>query len=74
MGVNMAKLDWYLRSNLKIRHLQLLVTLSEVKNIGKVANHLNVSQPAISKTLNSIEEGMGVTLFGNPPIFNGQNQ
>ena len=63
MGVNMAKLDWYLRSNLKIRHLQLLVTLSEVKNIGKVANHLNVSQPAISKTLNSIEEGMGVTLF-----------
>ena len=59
----MAKLDWYVRSNLKIRHLQLLVTLAEVKNIGKVANHLNVSQPAISKTLTNIEEGMGVVLF-----------
>lgn len=59
----MAKIDHYLRSNLKLRHLQLLVTLDEMRHIGKVANYLNVTQPAISKTLADFEEGLNIKLF-----------
>lgn len=59
----MAKIDQYLRSNLKLRHLQLLVTLDEMRHIGKAANYLNVTQPAISKTLADFEEGLNVRLF-----------
>jgi len=59
----MAKIDHYLRSNLKLKHLQLLVTLDEMRHIGKVANYLNVTQPAISKTLADFEEGLTIKLF-----------
>ncbi|MDR3381252.1 LysR substrate-binding domain-containing protein [Cupriavidus basilensis] len=59
----MAKLDWYIRANLKLRHLQLLVALDELRSVGRVAGYLNVSQPAVSKTLSMIEAGLEVTLF-----------
>lgn len=59
----MAKIDQYLRSNLKLRHLQLLVTLDEFRHMGKVANYLNVTQPAISKALADFEDGLNVQLF-----------
>lgn len=59
----MARLDWYIRANLKLRHLQLLVALDEMRNVGRVAVYLNVTQPAISKTLATLESGLGVQLF-----------
>jgi DNA-binding transcriptional LysR family regulator len=59
----MAKLDWYIRANLKLRHLQLLVALDDFRSVGRVASYLNVSQPAVSKTLAMLEEGLEVTLF-----------
>jgi len=59
----MARLDWYIRANLKPRHLQLLVSLDDFRNVGRVANHLNVTQPAISKALSEIELGLDVRLF-----------
>jgi DNA-binding transcriptional LysR family regulator len=59
----MAKLDWYIRANLKLRHLQLLVALDDFRSVGRVAAHLNVSQPAVSKTLAMLEEGLEVSLF-----------
>ncbi|MDY6460272.1 LysR substrate-binding domain-containing protein [Acinetobacter faecalis] len=59
----MAKIDQYLRSNLKLRHLQLIITLDEMRHIGKAANFLNVTQPAISKTLADFEEGLNIKLF-----------
>jgi DNA-binding transcriptional LysR family regulator len=58
-----TRLDSYLRSNLKFKNLQLLVTLDELRHIGKAANYLNVSQPAISKTLAVFEEGLDIKLF-----------
>lgn len=63
----MTKLDWYLRANLKFRHLQLIVALDDLRNVGRVASYLNVSQPAISKTLAALEEGLGVKLFERAP-------
>jgi DNA-binding transcriptional LysR family regulator len=59
----MAQLDWYIRANLKPRHLQMLVSLDDFRNIGKVAASLNVTQPAVSKALAELERGVGLTLF-----------
>jgi len=59
----MAQLDWYIRANLKPRHLQLLVSLDDFRHLGKVASHLNVTQPAISKALLDLEQGLDVKLF-----------
>lgn len=63
----MTRLDWYLRANLKFRHFQLLIALDDFRNVGRVANYLNVSQPAISKTLAALEEGLGLKLFERIP-------
>lgn len=59
----MARLDWYIRSNLKLRHLQLLVALDDYRHLGKVAALLNVTQPALSKTLAELQTSLGVKLF-----------
>jgi DNA-binding transcriptional LysR family regulator len=59
----MAKLDWYIRANLKLRHLQLLVALDDLRSAGRVAAYLNVTQPAVSKMLAAIEDGVGLALF-----------
>jgi DNA-binding transcriptional LysR family regulator len=59
----MAKLDWYIRANLKFRHLQLLKALDELRHIGRAASHLNVSQPAVSKALSQLELSLGHPVF-----------
>jgi DNA-binding transcriptional LysR family regulator len=63
----MSKLDWYIRANLKLRHLQLLVAMDDLRSVNRVAAHLNVTQPAVSKTLAQIEEGITVPLFERTP-------
>ena len=59
----MARLDWYIRANLKPRHLQLIASLDDMRNIARVAGSLNVTQPAVSKALAEIERGLQVKLF-----------
>lgn len=59
----MARLDWYVRANLKLRHLQLLVALDDYRHLGKVAALLNVTQPALSKTLGELQSGLGIKVF-----------
>lgn len=49
--------------NLRPRHLQLLVALDELRSVGKTAELLNVTQPAISKSLAEIQAELGMTLF-----------
>lgn len=63
----MAKLDWYIRANLKPKHMQILIALDELRQVGRVAVYLNFSQPAISKTLTELERGLGVELFVRSP-------
>jgi len=53
----MAHLDWYIRANLKPRHLQLWVALDDFRKVGKVAASLNITQPAVSKLLAELEKG-----------------
>ena len=63
----MAQLDWYIRANLKPKHLQLLVALDDLRHLGRVANSLNVSQPAISQALSELERGLAIQLFERTP-------
>lgn len=74
----MAHVDRALRSNLKLRHLRLLVVLDQLRHVGKVAEHLNVTQPAVSKALAEIEQTLGLRLFdrsarGTVPTPYGQS-
>lgn len=59
----MSDIDRVLRSNLKLRHLQLLVALDEFRHIGRVAEFLALTQPAVSKMLAEIERMFGLALF-----------
>lgn len=59
----MSQIDRVLRSNLKLRHLQLLVALDEFRHLGRVAEFLSVTQPAVSKVVSEIESMFGLTLF-----------
>ena len=59
----MVKIDRALRSNIKLRHLQLLVALDEFRHLGRTAEFLSVSQPAVSRVLTEVEKMLGLTLF-----------
>lgn len=59
----MRHIDRALRSNIKLRHLQLLVALDEYRHLGRTAEFLSVTQPAVSKMLGEVEEMLGLQLF-----------
>lgn len=56
-------LDRLLRSNLKLRQLQMLVALDEFRHLGRAAAFLSLTQPAVSKTLAEVERLFGQVLF-----------
>ena len=45
------------------RQLQYVIALSRVRNFSAVAEKLNISQPALSKQILSLEKELGVKLF-----------
>lgn len=57
----------FLSKNIKIRHLRVLLEVEKLGQLSKVAALLNVSQPAVSKTLAEIESGIGLKLFERAP-------
>ncbi len=72
----MSQIDRVLRSNLKLRHLQLLVALDEFRHLGRVAEFLAITQPAVSKMLVEIEKMFALQLFvrstrGTEPTSSG---
>jgi DNA-binding transcriptional LysR family regulator len=74
----MARIDRALRSNIKLRHLQLIVALDEFRHVGRTAEFLSVTQPAVSKMLSEVEQMLGVTLFdrssrGSAPTPSGRS-
>jgi len=52
-----------LRSNLKLKHLQLLVALDQHRHLGRAAQSLALTQPAVSKTLAELERLLEAPLF-----------
>ena len=74
----MGTIDRALRSNLKLRHLQLLVALDQFRRLGRAAEFLSLTQPAVAKTLAEIERTCGVRLFerstrGTEPTPDGES-
>ena len=59
----MSQIDRVLRSNLRLRHLQLLVALDRFRQLGRAADFLALTQPAVSKMLAEVERLYGVALF-----------
>ena len=59
----MSDIDRVLRSNLKLKHLQLIVALDEFRHLGRSAEFLSLTQPAVSKSLAEIERMFGLALF-----------
>ena len=57
----------FLQRALTLRHMRLLVALEDLRQVGRVAAALNISQPAVSKALAEIENGVGVALFERTP-------
>ena len=73
----MAHIDRVLRSNIKLRHLQLMVALDQFRHLGRTAEFLSVSQPAVSKMLTEVENMFDLVLFerstrGTEPTTSGQ--
>lgn len=58
-----GKLQDFVRRRLKLRQLKLLLALDEFRHVGRVAEVLHVSQPAVSRTLLELEQGLGFALF-----------
>lgn len=59
----MSQIDRVLRSNLKLRHLQMLVALDQFRHLGRAAEFLSQTQPAVSKSLAEVERMFGLELF-----------
>lgn len=52
-----------LRRRLKLRDLELLVVLDDVRNLNRAAQALHTSQPALSRSLAQLEHSLALTLF-----------
>lgn len=52
-----------IRNRLRLRHLQLMVALSETKSLRRAAEELSMTQPAATKALQELEDTVGVSLF-----------
>ena len=53
--------------HLKLRDLNVLLTVARCGSMGKAAAQLSVSQPAISKTIADMEYSLGVRLLDRGP-------
>lgn len=63
MSIAPDKLVHNLVSRLRLRHLPLLLALARQRSVSRVAAELNLSQPAVTKTLREIEDIFMVPLF-----------
>ena len=51
------------KRRLKLRDLDILMAVIETGSMGKAANRLDISQPAVSKAIVELEDALGVQLF-----------
>jgi len=50
-------------ARIKIRHLQCFLETARLRHVGRAADRLCVTQPAVSKTIRELEEILAVQLF-----------
>ena len=54
-------MDW--TGRLRLRNLQMLLSLAQTQNISRSAVALNTTQPGLSKWLRELETDIGLPLF-----------
>ena len=54
-------------ARLKLRHLQCFLEVARLGHVGRAADQLAVTQPAVSKTLRELEDILTVQLFARTP-------
>lgn len=59
----MARLDWYIRSNIKMRHFQWLVALDDLRSLSRAALLLGMGEAQLQKSLSTLEQSLQVSLF-----------
>src|SRR4051812_27893166 len=62
MGAAM-QLNDHVGRRMKLQDLNVLVTVVQAGSMGKAARRLNISQPAISRSIAELERALGVRLF-----------
>lgn len=50
-------------TKMDLRQLEVFINLAESLNYSKTAENLHLSQPAVSRIIQRIEDEVGVTLF-----------
>lgn len=58
-----SEFERLLLSRMNLRQMQTLVTVAEQRNILKASELLNMTQPAVSKSIKEMENTLGVSLF-----------
>lgn len=51
------------KSRIRLRHLDCFVAVAQERNLGRAALRMNLTQPAISKTLSELEQIVGARLL-----------
>src|SRR5215470_18860533 len=59
--------DTRIGKRLRLRDLHVLLTVVERRSMAKAAQHLAVSQPAVSKAISDLEHTLGVQLLDRGP-------
>src|SRR5438270_4048583 len=59
--------DRHVRRRLKLRHLEILLSVAEAGSMAKAATRLAISQPAISRAIADAEDALGLPLFDRSP-------
>ncbi|MDA0239892.1 MAG: LysR substrate-binding domain-containing protein [Proteobacteria bacterium] len=58
-----SEFERLLLSRMNLRQMQTLVTVAEQRNILKASELLNMTQPAVSKSIKEMENTLGLSLF-----------
>src|SRR6266853_2125778 len=66
MGAGMQLSDRIGR-RMKLQDLHVLMTVMQAGSMGKAAQRLNISQPAISRSIAELEHALGVRLLDRHP-------
>jgi len=56
-------LEPMLDARIRFRHLRCFLTIAQKRSVGRAAEALSITQPALSKTLRELEDVLGVRLF-----------
>jgi len=61
------RLPGFLPPGLELRHLRALLEVAATQTIGRAAEHLGVTQPALSRQLKEMEDMLGLPLLERSP-------